>query len=420
MNSVSSSSQLKIHLPHFSEPHSRNVSDTRKLQLPFSSSSFPTLYFSRSLGFPFRSDFNFAHWSSTRFVISKCVNGKSSDPLEPGSGLNDATGPAQVPKQKDISIVKILKESNSLLPHVVLASTLLALVYPPSFTWFTTRYYAPALGFLMFAVGVNSRENDFLEAFKRPAALFAGYVGQFVVKPLLGYFFGIISVTLFGLPTSIGAGIMLVSCVSGAQLSSYATFLTDPQMAPLSIIMTSLSTATAVFVTPMLSLLLIGKRLPVDVKGMVFSITQIVVAPIAAGLLLNRFFPKICNAIRPFLPPLSVLVTALCVGAPLAINIKSLLSPFGATVLFLIVAFHLSAFIAGYVFTGLVFHKAPDVKELQRTLSYETGMQSSLLALALANRFFQDPLVSVPPAVSTVIMSLMGFSLVMIWAKRKE
>ncbi|XP_050264937.1 probable sodium/metabolite cotransporter BASS6, chloroplastic isoform X3 [Quercus robur] len=325
-----------------------------------------------------------------------------------------------VPKQKDISIVKILKESNSLLPHVVLASTLLALVYPPSFTWFTTRYYAPALGFLMFAVGVNSRENDFLEAFKRPAALFAGYVGQFVVKPLLGYFFGIISVTLFGLPTSIGAGIMLVSCVSGAQLSSYATFLTDPQMAPLSIIMTSLSTATAVFVTPMLSLLLIGKRLPVDVKGMVFSITQIVVAPIAAGLLLNRFFPKICNAIRPFLPPLSVLVTALCVGAPLAINIKSLLSPFGATVLFLIVAFHLSAFIAGYVFTGLVFHKAPDVKELQRTLSYETGMQSSLLALALANRFFQDPLVSVPPAVSTVIMSLMGFSLVMIWAKRKE
>lgn len=61
MNSVSSSSRLKIHLPHFSDPHSRNVSDTRKLQLPFSSSSssFPTLYFSRSLGFPFRSDFNF-------------------------------------------------------------------------------------------------------------------------------------------------------------------------------------------------------------------------------------------------------------------------------------------------------------------------------------------------------------------------
>jgi predicted Na+-dependent transporter len=87
----------------------------------------------------------------------------------------------------------------------------------------------------------------------------------------------------------LGAGVMLVSCVSGAQLSNYATFLTDPHMAPLSIVMTSLSTATAVFVTPTLSYLLIGKKLPVDVIGMMSSIVQIVVAPIAAGLLLNRY-----------------------------------------------------------------------------------------------------------------------------------
>ncbi|XP_077235575.1 putative sodium/metabolite cotransporter BASS5, chloroplastic isoform X2 [Tasmannia lanceolata] len=282
------------------------------------------------------------------------------------------------------------------------------------------RYYPPALGFLMFAVGVNSSAKDFVEAINRPGAIFAGYVGQVIIKPLLGYFFVTISVTSFHLPTSIGAGIMLVSCVSGAQLSSYAAFLTDPPMAPLSIVMTSLSTATAVFVTPALSLLLIGKRLPVDVKGMMSSIMQIVVVPIAAGLLLNRFFPWICAAIRPLLPLLSVFVTALCVGSPLAINIKAIVSPFGVTILLLIIGFHLSCFVAGYVLTGLLFHKAPDVKALQRTISFETGMQSSLLALALANRFFQDPLVGVPPAISVVIMSLMGFSLVMMWAKGKE
>lgn len=333
---------------------------------------------------------------------------------------NPAFEPTQILNEKETSFVKILKEANSILPQVVLASTILALLYPPSFTWFTSRYYAPALGFLMFAVGVNSSEKDFLEAFNRPAAILAGYVGQFVAKPLLGCAFGTIAMTIFGLPISLGAGIMLTSCVSGAQLSNYATFLTDPQMAPLSIVMTSFSTASAVLVTPILSLLLIGKRLPVDVKGMVSSIMQIVVTPIAAGLLLNRFFPQICNAIRPLLPPLSVFVTALCVGAPLAINIDSVVSPFGASVLLLVIAFHLSAFVAGYSITGLVFQNAPDVKALQRTLSYETGMQSSLLALALANRFFQDPLVGVPPAISVVIMSLMGFSLVMLWAKKKN
>ncbi|KAL3499465.1 hypothetical protein ACH5RR_038558 [Cinchona calisaya] len=355
-----------------------------------------------------------------RLVVPRCVSEKLSDCLQPDESSNYSTGTPKIPKPKEPSFLTILRGANSIIPHVVLASTVLALIYPPSFTWFTNRYYAPALGFLMFAVGVNSSEKDFVEAFNRPAAIFAGYIGQFVVKPLLGYIIGIISMTIFGLPTPLAAGIMLTSCVSGAQLSNYATFLTDPAMAPLSIVMTSLSTASAVFVTPILSLLLIGKRLPVDVKGMVSNILQIVVTPIAAGLLLNRIFPQISSAIRPFLPPLSVFVTALCVGAPLAINISSVLSPSGLSVLFLVIVFHLAAFVSGYTLAGLFFRNAPDVKALQRTLSYETGMQSSLLALALANRFFEDPLVGVPPAISVVIMSLMGFSLVMLWSKKKE
>ncbi|CAN6480281.1 unnamed protein product [Victoria cruziana] len=325
--------------------------------------------------------------------------------------------PSQVVKG-EAHILKVLENANSYLPHAVVASTFLALVYPPSFTWFTTRYYAPALGFLMFAVGVNSSAKDFIDAVTRPAAIAAGYAGQFVVKPTLGYLFGTMAVGFFHLPDPIG--IMLVSCVSGAQLSNYATFLTDPSMAPLSIVMTSISTATAVFITPVLSLLLIGKRLPVDVKGMMSSIMQIVVAPIAAGLVLNRFTPGVCSAIRPFLPFFSVFVTALCVGSPLAININSILSPFGMVVLLLVVGFHTSAFISGYVLAGLAFHRAPNRAALRRTMSFETGMQSSLLALALANKFFQDPLVGVPSAISVVIMSLMGFLLVTIWAKKRR
>lgn len=66
-------------------------------------------------------------------------------------------------------------------------------------------------------------------------------------------------------------------------------------------------------------------------------------------------------------------MTALCVGAPLAINVNSLMSLSGISVLLLVTAFHLSAFVAGFSLTGLVFRDLPDVKALQRTLSYETG-----------------------------------------------
>ncbi|KAF2575342.1 hypothetical protein F2Q70_00003527 [Brassica cretica] len=308
----------------------------RVANFPHRSFSFLSLG-SSSVDFPLRSD----------LILQ---NGRLSFPWRRYVSESES---AEVYNEK-VSIMEVLKKANSFIPHVILSSTILALLYPPSFTWFKPRYFVPGLGFMMFAVGINSNERDFLEALKRPDAIFAGYIGQYLIKPLLGYMFGLIAVSLFKLPTPI---------------------------------------ATAALVTPMLSLLLIGKKLPVDVVGMVSSILQVVVTPIAAGLLLNRLFPRLSNAIKPFLPALTLIDMACCIGAPPRFEHRLNL---------------------------VSVRKAPDVKALQRTLSYETGMQSSLLALALATKFFQDPLVGVPPAISTVVMSLMGVSLVTIWKNRKE
>ncbi|XP_023752860.1 probable sodium/metabolite cotransporter BASS6, chloroplastic [Lactuca sativa] len=372
------------------------------------------------LEFPVRlRSISLCDWSS-RLVVRRSVSNQFVNPIDRNESQEFAPILPQNHEKKATSIIDTLKNANSILPQVVLISTILAFIHPSSFTWFTSRYYAPSLGFLMFAVGLNLSEKDFTEAFKRPIPIFTGYVCQFVLKPLLGYLFGTLAITLFRLPTSLSDGIMLTSCVNGAQLSNYATFLTDPTMAPLSIVMTSLSTASSVFFTPFLSLLLLGKRLNVDVCGMVSNILQIVVSPVAATLLLNRFYPEISCAIRPFLPPISLLVNFFCVGAPLAINMQSIMSPFGISITFLMIMFHLSGFILGHSFTGILFHNHPDVQPLQRTLSYETGMQSGLLAVALANKFFHDPLVGIPPAISVVVMSLMSFSLVKIWGKKEN
>lgn len=77
-------------------------------------------------------------------------------------------------------------------------------------------------------------------------------------------------------------GWLQVSCVSGAQLASYATFLSHPEHAPLSIVLTALSTAAGVFMTPLLALLLLGARIPVNAPQMAVSIFQIVLLPVAA------------------------------------------------------------------------------------------------------------------------------------------
>ena len=117
-----------------------------------------------------------------------------------------------------------------------------------------------------------------------------------------------------------------MSCVSGAQLSNYATFLVHPEQAPLSIVLTALSTLFGAVVTPALVLLLLGRcalywhgscilgsccllltvhkhmsdisvgsqvvlimgrRVPVNAPQMALSITQVVIAPVALGELVQ-------------------------------------------------------------------------------------------------------------------------------------
>jgi hypothetical protein len=58
--------------------------------------------------------------------------------LLPRTNMNLVSGLQVIEKP---SIVDRMKKANSILPHVVLASTILALIYPPSFTWFTSRFF---------------------------------------------------------------------------------------------------------------------------------------------------------------------------------------------------------------------------------------------------------------------------------------
>ncbi|KAJ7010813.1 hypothetical protein NC653_001312 [Populus alba x Populus x berolinensis] len=101
-----------------------------------------------------------------------------------------------------------------------------------------------------------------------------------------------------------------------------------------------------------------------------------------------RLFPHLSRVIHPILPQLLVLVTTCCVGATPAINVDPVISPFSSI-----------SICCCCFFTSLVFPEASNLKALQRTMSCKTRMQSSLLALALANKFFKDPLVAVHPAI---------------------
>lgn len=97
-----------------------------------------------------------------------------------------------------------------------------------------------------------------------------GFVAQYVLKPVLG----VLIARAFGIPRIFYAGFVLTCCVAGAQLSSYASFLSKGDVA-LSILLTSCTTISSVIFTPLLTGLLIGSVVPVDAIAMSKSILQV-------------------------------------------------------------------------------------------------------------------------------------------------
>lgn len=70
---------------------------------------------------------------------------------------------------------------------------------------------------------------------------------------------------------NIYANFVLTSCIAGAQLSTYASVLSKGDVA-LSILLTSSTTVAFVLVTPLLTGLLVGSIVSVDVVAMLKSI----------------------------------------------------------------------------------------------------------------------------------------------------
>src|SRR5699024_12387616 len=81
-------------------------------------------------------------------------------------------------------------------------------------------------------------------------------------------------------------GVILVGCAPGGTSSNVITYLSKGDVA-LSVTMTSVSTLLAPIFTPILTLWLAGRLMPVEVDAMALSIVQMVLIPFVAGLIVR-------------------------------------------------------------------------------------------------------------------------------------
>ena len=282
---------------------------------------------------------------------------------------------------------------------LVLAVAALALFAPATVSFIKTSYVNTLLGIVMFGMGLTLRASDFKIVFSHPKDVVIGCLAQFTIMPLLAF----LLTKLFGLSPELAVGVILVGTCPGGTSSNVMTYLAKGDVA-LSVGMTGVSTILAPFLTPVLTYLLAGQTVDVNMMSMFLSIVKVVIIPIALGCIINKLFSDFTQKLVKVLPLVSVTAIVAIVAAVVSANASKIM-----TSGLLIVAVVMLHNVCGYGL-GFFIGKALKLDTAKcKAVAIEVGMQNSGLATSLAaTHFAQYPLATIPGAVFSVWHNISG------------
>ena len=282
---------------------------------------------------------------------------------------------------------------------LVLVVAVLSMAFPGVMSQVPPTVINYLLGVVMFGMGLTLNLHDFKIVFSRPKDILVGCLAQFTIMPFLAW--GLAK--LFMLDEALALGIVLVGCCPGGTASNVITYLAKGDLA-LSVGMTGVSTLLAPFLTPLLTWLLAGKTVDVDVVSMFLSILWVIILPIVIGLTVKWLFPKFSLKAVDYLPALSSLAIAAIVAIVISANAQKLLT--GGLVIVVVVVLHnVCGLGLGYLIGRLLGLSTPK----RRAVSIEVGMQNSGLASSLAaTHFAAYPMATIPGALFSVWHNISG------------
>ncbi|MEM9776747.1 MAG: bile acid:sodium symporter, partial [Chloroflexota bacterium] len=160
------------------------------------------------------------------------------------------------------------------------------------------------LGFVMFGVALDMTRGDFASIKERPRSFLIGMACQFFILPAIT-----LMLVLWLQPTpSVGLGMILVASCPGGNISNFFTYLGKGNTA-LSVSMSAVSTAAAMFMTPF-NFAFWGAMIPgadailaeisVTFWQMAQTIFILMLIPLAIGMFIRHRFPEIAGKmVRP-------------------------------------------------------------------------------------------------------------------------
>ena len=247
-------------------------------------------------------------------------------------------------------------------------------------------YMNITLACIMFGVALEIKLENFRRVLKRPKSAVIGVVSQFVVLPALT--FGL--VMLLNPPASIAMGMILIAACPGGNISNFVSALAKANI-ELSVSLTAFATLAATLMTPINfafwgglysryyeKALHLNIPIEIDFLQMARTVFILLGIPLLLGMWFNHKFPVISKKYLKQVKIASIFLYMTFIVGAFVSNLEFLpgyVLPIGVIVMLL----NVQTLTTGAL-TGTLFNVS---RADRRTLSIETGIQNSGLALVL-------------------------------------
>lgn len=243
------------------------------------------------------------------------------------------------------------------------------------------------LAVVMFSIALDLNLRDFHAFVKAPKPVIAGFIAQFLVLPALTFL-----LVLVAQPApSIALGLILVAACPGGNISNFITHRAGGNTA-LSVSLTAFASVAAIVLTPFNVALWGGlypptreilRAITIDPGQVAVTVGLMLALPLALGMALNTWRPKIAQKIHPVLQIVSMLIFLGFIVVSLQAN-WVFFKQFAGAVAALVIAHNAIAFLGGNLTA-----RAMGLSEYnRRSVTIETGIQNSGLGLILIFAFF--------------------------------
>ncbi len=242
------------------------------------------------------------------------------------------------------------------------------------------------LAAIMFGVALEIRIQNFRDIMKYPKSAMLGIGSQFIILPALTFML----VILLNPPPSVAMGMILIAACPGGNISNFISSLSKANVA-LSVSLTAVATLSATLMTPLNFALWGGMyvrystramhlNIPIEIDFFQMAQTVFILLgiPLLLGMYVGNRWPEFTKKYLKRIKIASVVLYLSFIFGALYANLEYFagsILPIGILVFLLNVQTLSSGYLVGLI--GRV--SRPD----RRTLSIETGIQNSGLALIL-------------------------------------